>query len=297
MNSLNIFSLTRPSAWLYVLMLSAFPIAEIQAQTLSIVNYDKTAAYASAGDAALVSTAPAAYWANYTSNGSAYSESTAMSPASGYTGPVFHGGYLATADTAARIGASLQVVTGGSNGVVLVQDYGNVANTVTMGIASAFVFKQQDWANYTSGGVSLSSISVNGTSYTNNTLGNAMTGRWIIENGSNYYISQTTFLGNSSTQSLTDFSTTTWAAYNPTTSLNFDQSAATYSTVTFDQVTGVGVYFENDSFLGTGASGVQYNVSLNSFAASAVPEPGTLSILLVAAACYLPMMRRFKKLV
>lgn len=73
-----------------------------------------------------------------------------------------------------------------------------------------------------------------------------LTGRWVIRNGNTFYISSATFTG-SGIKTINPNSTT-WAVYTPSGPLvpDFDQSNATFSTVTFDNVQAVGVFLERD---------------------------------------------------
>jgi hypothetical protein len=117
--------------------------------------------------------------------------------------------------------------------------------------------------------LTLTSMSINIAVATN------MRVRWLVQNGDNFYLSST-FATASST--LTDFTTSIWSLYDLAgakwqgPALNFQPTA--FDTVNFDNLQGVGFYFETwdgtDQILtGTGL------LRITDFTVSAVPEPAT----------------------
>jgi PKD repeat protein len=74
--------------------------------------------------------------------------------------------------------------------------------------------------------------------------------RWLVRDGSQYYVSQTTLTPSSgsviySIPSENDDGS--WALYTPASDLNFDASTASYLTRNFSQITAVGLIIDNDS--------------------------------------------------
>lgn len=86
-----------------------------------------------------------------------------------------------------------------------------------------------------------------------------MEGRWVIRDGNQFYLSQSTFVGQDSfTLTGQDLVNELWAPYDPNQArfdfgvgydLNFDQAGATFATTTasFTDVTAFGLYMENDN--------------------------------------------------
>ena len=99
--------------------------------------------------------------------------------------------------------------------------------------------------------------------------------RFAVRDGTTWYVSLAA--GNS----LTDPSTTTWAVYDPNTSLDFDAGAAAFAPHVFSDVTGVGIYKERDT-----ACACRMWWEFDSFEVDAVvtpkpPPPTSSSMLLV----------------
>lgn len=212
-----------------------------------------------------------------------FSDTSALSPASSYTGPAFYGGYsyVVNGASAAPSALSQQSIYNNerSNNTyddISLQSYYNTgwAGT-TMSLASVFVFKLSSPSSVTD-------LSTFVSSNTANTFRTGATWRWVIQTGGSYYVSQSTFnAGGSYTPyqfTLTGLSGAMWAVYTPSDSLNFDQSAATYATVDTTNVTAVGLYLENDSWAGDSAA-IGFDVAIQSFTATGVPEPKSSALL------------------
>ncbi|MDR1281332.1 MAG: hypothetical protein LBK99_10995 [Opitutaceae bacterium] len=129
--------------------------------------------------------------------------------------------------------------------------------------------------------------------------------RWVVQNGSGYYISeQTNDAVNSGTISLADVTSTQWATYIPATAgggapLNYQPVSASFVAVNFNDVQGVGLYLETwdgtDQFI---SKGVTSGFALSDFIVTAttmiVPEPGACALLMATGMIILVMFRRYR---
>jgi hypothetical protein len=110
-----------------------------------------------------------------------------------------------------------------------------------------------------------------------------LTGYFVVEIDGVYYISQTSFdMSGDGSYSLSaaGLSSESWAVYTPSASLDFDQSTAVYSSLDLDNVTAVGIYYEDDLWSG-GTNAAAYGVGISSLTASGtIPEPAHMSMLL-----------------
>ena len=141
-------------------------------------------------------------------------------------------------------------------------------------LTSVVLFKKDDFlGGLGSDPLTLTSMSINIAVNSN------MRGRWLVQNGSDYYLSSDIF---SATASLADFTTTTWSLYDlagatwggPT--LNYQPTV--FDTVNFNNLQGVGFYLETwdgtDQIL-TGAG----TMRITDFMVTAViPEPATVTL-------------------
>jgi hypothetical protein len=116
--------------------------------------------------------------------------------------------------------------------------------------------------------------------------GNAIA-RAVIKDGTDFYVSQNTF-------SVTGFDTmsiedTLWAAYDPFTDLNFDQSQ-TFAAMSFSNITGVGVYLEDDNMAAD--SNAQWRFREFSTIITMVPEPTSFAFIALGGLALLGRRRR-----
>ena len=70
-----------------------------------------------------------------------------------------------------------------------------------------------------------------------------LTSRFVVRDGTTFYISQQTFTGTA----MLNPNATDWAVYDPATDLDFDAGAATFASHTFTDITAAGVYSERDA--------------------------------------------------
>jgi len=75
--------------------------------------------------------------------------------------------------------------------------------------------------------------------------------RFVVKVDGQYYVSSYTVASSSSTSqvqhTLNDPASATWAAYHPSTNLNFDQAGATFAAIGFGALEAVGYYYEMDA--------------------------------------------------
>lgn len=221
----------------------------------------------------------------------AFSDTTALTPSSGYSGPTVYGGYSFTSSTI-NSGFSAQYVrnaafTGSYDYLWLQTQQTGGWDGSELSMHGTYLFKQSDFGSgYTTGILNISNISVTMIGYGSaDSAGNSYdaTGRFMVQIGGVYYVTESTFslTGNAvTTFSLNSLSSQRWAVYDPSSSLDFDQSAATYGTLTLTGVTEVGVYFEDDSWTGTSSSTSAFGLGLSSIIVegSVVPEPSTMAM-------------------
>ncbi len=112
--------------------------------------------------------------------------------------------------------------------------------------------------------------------------------RWVVLDGSTFYISEST------SATLTDPNSATWAVYNPTNTLrgfDFTTDASEFSTVTFSDVQAVG--FLNYSFGNDGqvVTGRMWS-TIGNVEIAAIPEPRVYAAIFGLAALGLVLLRR-----
>jgi len=233
-----------------------------------------------------------------------FSDISALSPESDYSGPVFYGGYTMTSSSVQ--GSSLEgtVLNNwsliGNNDALRI--YANLTtgwNNSTLGFASAYLFKQSDFAEpYNTGNFALDGLSV---TYRASGASGAFTptGRWIVQVDGAYYLSQATITSQYNTISTVSLSgaaltSTTWAAYNPSSNLFFEDDA-TFSPLDLSKVTAVGIYFEMNSYLGTSDNSAAL-LAISAFSASGtvIPEPAVATLFLPGSLVGCLLLRRMR---
>lgn len=238
----------------------------------------------------------------------AFSDSSALSPSSNYTGPAFYGGYVFTSSD----------IPSGFTREQIRNDYTGLNNddsmflqtfraegwaTGTFSFAAVYLFKQEDFnAPYNDGSITLDGLSL---TYYENTSGSPTdrfdpTGRWLVQIADIYYLSEATITGtpgaaNTITINESELNATQWAVYDPSTSLFFDAGSASFDTISLSGVTSVGVYFDDDDFNGidTGVAVVSFGVS--EFEATGIPEPTSATMLLAVFALITGCHRTIKR--
>jgi hypothetical protein len=211
-----------------------------------------------------------------TLSGRAFSSSTAFSPTSGYTGPVFYGGGSVTATDGADNEGFHELSVRNGGGVAADSIHWRVdANGTTTHTNHVFVFFEKDqfeepWAS----GGSITSAQLADATFRISTGQVIQSGpsdisnRWVVQDGSTFWVSNTFLSIEQNTPYQTSFASITgWAQYDPTSglaALDFDEGS-TFAAHTFTDVQGFGFYVEHEN----GADVTQ--VDIGSF--SVIPEP------------------------
>lgn len=220
-------------------------------------------------------------------------------PLTGYTGVPFSVGYEATASAASVLTFSRQQIRDNSDGGtaydrLTIQNFSTIANTTTLSFAAVVVFPTTTFSLET-----LTAIGdMNASNSSFNSVSRAI--RWVVQTGGAYYINtvnlNNTTLGSTTgiTQTRGSTLTDSWIAYSPSTAINANLSVgATALGSALDSVTAVGLYVENDSFVGSGALSSQMTFGLSDFrAATVIPEPGSAALLTGAMVIGLAAVRR-----
>lgn len=225
-----------------------------------------------------------------------FDTTTPLSPSEGYTGPTFYGGYTFSSDTYS-IGFSRQGILNdyakaNGNDLIYLNVVGSSGDTnfyaTTMHFASVFVFRQNSFnPPFSTGNVSIDGFSIGVFKHANGSTAPQFKpeGRWLVEIGGTYYLSNQTFT-NTVNESYTTFQlsgealqSTLWAAYDPASNIFFDASNATFEALNLTGVTSVGFYIEDRDFQTTkGTVGMRLGIGEFSVTTS-IPEPGSLALL------------------
>lgn len=228
---------------------------------------------------------------------------------SDYSGPVLYGGYRFSSSTL-DTGITTQAIRdnrsfgGGTFDTIGLQSTrtGGWAGS-NLSLHGVFVFKQENFAPAAASGT----LAVDGISMRWAGSGNAsgdpfaLSGRFVVQVDGSYYVSETTInlVANNQTFSLAGaaLATERWAAYSPTSALNFNQGAASFSALALEGVTAVGVYFENDGWAGTNAANAAYTFDIIEFSVSGavIPEPASAVALGGCLALGLAVSRRSRR--
>jgi hypothetical protein len=258
--------------------LGLISVLAVAGTTMAAVVYDSDA-YVTSGTPSFVSTASTVTGTSLTR---AFGTAT---PSSGYTGPAFSAGYSVSANQSVTgLGFNRQRVDLNAGASFGGRDFINIqaastggGNTIpantTFSLAQVVFFESA-----TPFAVSSFEVSALGSARSGAV---AQTGRYLVRSGGNYYVSAQTMSLDNSVKSFTfNFGgDLTFAPYDPTASVNFDQASATFGTINLSSITGAGVYAENDSF--TTPNSIQTNYTIGTFQlgrVSAVPEPASLAL-------------------
>ncbi len=261
-------------------------VSSTQADT--IFNYQATDSHTSA-DVSFATAASASGSGPYVDTNN-FSDTVALSPSSGYSGPTFYGGYRFSSSTIDKGFTREQIRNAASPSTtdqLYLQSYqagGWLGSNLSL--HGIYIFKQADFtAGHQTGSVALDGLSFQWVGY-GNTQGAEtfdFVGRLVVQIDNVYYLSQTSislanYNGNFSISGPT-LATEMWTAYDPNASLDFDPGAATFSPLNLEGVTAVGLHFEEDGWAGTDAAGAAYGFGVISFAATGttvVPEPSSM---------------------
>jgi hypothetical protein len=231
----------------------------------------------------------------------AWSESATLNPASGYTVPAdrsgtFYGGILSSytsSNTGNFLGAGQQVQDNAAGDRILLRSQVTTTDDFTARHgAIAIGFLRNDFLGVGAGPNVFfdadSSMTVNFA-----VLSAAFSARLMVKQDNVWYVSNTVFTGGGAkTLQGNALLNETWAVYNPTANfLLFDASAATFNTVTWSNIQGVG-YQAQFIQTGTLTSGV-IDASVSNFQVlAAIPEPSTYAAIFGLMALGMILWRR-----
>lgn len=220
-----------------------------------------------------------------------YSDSVALNPSAGYTTPAgsigtFYGGYKVTRGSSTTAFTPIATVSESATAdrIRVSSNSGAFPSEVNLLV----MFKK---GNFLNGMNAATPLTIDNTVTGNLTYrtesGASGQVRYVIQDGSSYYVSETVH----SPVAGGDFSlafnpATRWASYNPGTDLEF--TPTTFAAHTFTDIQGMGAYLER-----TRAANVS-EIALKSFRLDAafVPEPAMVGLLVVTVALSLMPRRR-----
>lgn len=120
-------------------------------------------------------------------------------------------------------------------------------------------------------------------------LEGGVTARWLVRDGSTFYVSQSTVSGDTTFDNAAGLLTEMWAEIDLAAGADFDQDAASYSTPTsaLTDLTAFGLHVDKDAL-----TSARHWVDIRKFQVDAVPEPATMSLLGLGG---LAVLRRRRK--
>lgn len=278
-----------------------FTIASVRAVTVVSWGGD----YVSANQVFVntTTTSPNSY-RTYTSAGQSYSTLTNslqnLTPDAGYSGPIgktvnFSGGFMGSAGTSAAVPGGAGGTTSAINSRAVLDngtnDRINISlQTTNPQIRGAITFAKSDFL----GGMSLETVGFDSSStlsFSGIMGGVRPVGRWLVQDGSVWYISLASITQSASnvveTHTLSDLNNMQWAVYVPTltdtagTYFINEAPLSGYDAHIFENVQSIGLYFDSYGQPAS-ADGSSYSrFTLQSFSASAVavPEPSLAALI------------------
>ena len=210
--------------------------------------------------------------ANGTTNTWVYSSSVAKSPSSNYSGTVFYGAIMNDSAGGPLNLTQPQLVHNAAGDRITIGSNNSQNNQLIRGL---FFFKKTNFANL-SGASNITFDSSSAITIVNPGSSGTYTLRAAVLDGSQWYVSQTAQTAFSGTLSITNASTASWGAWNPSGAPIADDPS-TFATAgsSFTDIQAVGYFFE--AFRSSGTNAVSSVTSQITF--SAVPEPTTWALL------------------
>jgi len=240
-------------------------------------------------------------WATATNalgNGNSVMTGDNIQPSTGYSGPAFRGGAVATD---VNIG-NWEINDNGGSGVLLNKDVirlsiGSTVNQANTKFHRAVIFFDQsvfsNGLDSAAGGVTLNSTT--SLSYTaKRVAGNPSRLGYVIQADGQYFIHQIAYndnqagAGQGQVFTLADPTAVAWSAFDPTASLS---SIGAINTPDFTKVTGIGLWFENER-VSTATTGMDMRIGDITFNAIAIPEPSAFAALAGLGVLGLAVTRR-----
>ncbi len=213
-----------------------------------------------------------------------------ISPTSNYTGPAFIGGRDLTGGTAGTWAINESTGDANSNG-----NHDSISASVNSANGEAqylfFAFEQDQFeSGFSSGNIGLDASST--FTITARRTGGQDSGvetaglRWVIRENGTYYASElnngASFSGGidqpQNTITQTNPTALSWYQYDPESNVALSSEVA--ASPGFSQVDAFGVYYVNTR--ATGSNFLNLNITQLELNATAIPEPGTLSLLLLS---------------
>ncbi|MEM1325670.1 MAG: PKD domain-containing protein [Bacteroidota bacterium] len=169
-----------------------------------------------------------------------FSTTTPLSPTTGYTGPLFYGGFIGMEVDATNTNFSDQNIKNSSSG----QDVFSLRFQQPGTLHGVIYFDKTEFLN----GGATSPVSFDALSeaiLTTSRFENLGDTRWVVKEAGVFYVSELTdakfidFDGDSDDGN--------WAVYDPATDLNFDQDNATFTARNFTDIEGFGYLVDKDA--------------------------------------------------
>lgn len=285
------------------MFLVMFGLAIVSARAATIVSWGGD--YVSANQVFVnTTTASPSSYRTYTKAGQSYStllnSFQNLTPGAGYSGPSgktanFSGGFMGSAGTGAAVPGGTGGITGAINSRAVLENGANDRISISLQttnpqIRGAITFAKADFF----AGMNLEPVgfdSSSSLSFSGIMGGVRPVGRWLVQDGSVWYISLATITQSVSnvveTHALSDLNNMQWAVYAPTLSdtagTYFINEAPTssYAAHVFENVQSVGVFFDSYGQPASGDGSSYSRFALQSFSASAVavPEPSMLGFI------------------
>ena len=193
-----------------------------------------------------------------------------------YSGPSIYGGYQFTTTMSEGSLSREQIRNhqGRSDAITLQAYSGKSWEGSELSLHAVFMFKQEDFnAEYAKGNFQPESFAVKWGSYFKGS-NRDVTGRYLLQIGESYYLSNFSFnVTNSGSNILpkSTLETTLWAPYSPKADLNFDQANANFQSISLENVNAVGLYIEDDQWIADGSLSSPYVLSITKFEATGLP--------------------------
>lgn len=212
-----------------------------------------------------------------------YSDTVPLSPATGFAGTSFFGGYEFSTTGPTRNFTRQQIRNNNHTPDGTDQIYFQVASTsgwdeAVLAFRGLVLFPRSTFAEaYRPANLRLAGLAAETTGFTTNPAEH-FSGRFVVRIGQDYFVSNTAFqLDAADGQLALDaaaLATEKWAPYDPFAGLDFDPDTAVFGTLVLEKISGIGLHFEAQNWQANTANVAQFGLGIRSFEASAVVIPG-----------------------